>query len=153
MTSADVLNAEQLVGLVPASIDPERRLVNLLSAGSAWFNEPFYGMTLRRLEGDGRARRLTLSFDELQQALGDERPEPAGLVLHTSRCGSTLLAKMLRHDRTSLVLSEPSPIGTALGSWLNTPDDPQASALVTDLFALLERFANGRNQRSVLKPV
>jgi hypothetical protein len=145
------MSADDLMGLVPLDVDPWGRSVTLVSAGSAWFNEPFYRTTLGHLCANGRVRRRTLTYRALHDELGDDRPAPAGLVLHTSRCGSTLLAKMLRHDRTRLVLGEPPPVGRAHHLSLDEPDDTEVAALVTDLLVLLERFATRRHQRSVVK--
>jgi len=68
-------------------------------------------------------------------------------MFHTARCGSTLLTRMLRHDRRALVLSEPTV--------LNRPrpglGDEPLSPVVLDLVAALSTFADRRNQQLVVK--
>jgi hypothetical protein len=46
---------------------------------------------------------------ELERA-AEGRPDPAGLIFHVSRCGSTLVGRMLATMPGLLVLGEPSPI-------------------------------------------
>jgi gluconate kinase len=46
--------------------------------------------------------------------------EPAGLIFHTSRCGSTLLAQMFASLGAALVMSEPAPIDSVLRAQLAT---------------------------------
>src|SRR5439155_23441573 len=93
-----------------------------------------------------------LSFAELRQLVGDDRPRPQGLIVHTGRCGSTLLTRMLVHDRATLVAAEPVCVGLLHRDAMSEParrdDDVRALA---DLLVLFDRFAEGRGQRPVFK--
>jgi hypothetical protein len=57
------------------------------------------------------------SLDELVDwAAAQPGLEPAGLVFHASRCGSTLVAQMFASLASTLVLSEPAPLDDLLRS-------------------------------------
>src|SRR5690349_6145611 len=49
-----------------------------------------------------------------------ELPEsdPAGIIFHVSRCGSTLVSNVMRCDPRAVVLSEAAPISCVLGDSL-----------------------------------
>ena len=74
--------------------------------------EPFFQQTVDRAKSDGTARReLFTEFDvllQLEQEL--ESVPPTGLIFHSSRCGSTLVANACRAITNSIVLSEASAI-------------------------------------------
>lgn len=78
--------------------------------------------------------------------------EPSLLVFHTSRCGSTLLAQMLRALRGHAVLSEPPPLDALLRAHYRSPS---ASAWQTEAVgALLSAYGQrrrGDEERLVVK--
>jgi hypothetical protein len=83
------------------------------------FTDPFFGQTVERCMYDPfRAffwRETTV--DELT-AWSTSNPglEPAGLVFHSSRCGSTLMAQLFAGLASTLVLSEPEVLDHVLRS-------------------------------------
>src|SRR5207247_6625515 len=93
-----------------------------------------------------------LTFEELRQLIGDDQPSPAGLILHTGRCGSTLLTRMLTHHRSTLVVSEALSLSLLHRDALEHSDRRAANeqALV-HLMVVFDRFARHRDQRPVFK--
>lgn len=83
--------------------------------------------------GEERLTEVERLFD-----LARARPAPrlAGLVLHVSRCGSTLVVRALQ-AAGALVLSEPAPLLKALWLPLETPDGPDRPARLAVQAALL----------------
>lgn len=80
------------------------------------FSDPFFDQTVERaLRTPFRVlfRRQT-PLDDVEADAGDRARDPDGLVLHVSRCGSTLLASCLRARAGTCVLSEPGPVETVL---------------------------------------
>lgn len=95
------------------------------------FHEPFFEDTLGRLK---RAHAVFYGtrtlFDLLDADLeGLERLQPALLVFHISRCGSTLLAQMLGTDPAVEVLSEPPLLDHLLRSGQDSRIDPLLALL------------------------
>jgi hypothetical protein len=86
------------------------------------FTDPFFEDTVRRHHG--APARLT-SWEEAERWIG-ECPglQPAGLVYHMSRCGSTLVAQMLAAVAENRVMAEPPVLDDVLrqgsGSRLRT---------------------------------
>lgn len=78
------------------------------------FTEPFFEQTLTRLRRKGAALRTTPLL-----ALETEGADPAALIFHVSRCGSTLLARMLAALPGHLVVSEAPIVDDVLR---RTPD-------------------------------
>ncbi len=78
--------------------------------------------------------------------------EPSLLVFHTSRCGSTLLAQLLRALDGHVVLSEPPPLDALLRAHYR---DPTASAWQADavraLFSAYGQRRRGDENRLVVK--
>ncbi|HLK22062.1 MAG TPA: aspartyl/asparaginyl beta-hydroxylase domain-containing protein [Bryobacteraceae bacterium] len=79
--------------------------------GSARFTEPFFQDTIaaamRRPFSAGFFRRTRLEDDAAWQ-------DPAGLIFHMSRCGSTLVAQMLKAIEGITVFSEPPVLDTVV---------------------------------------
>ncbi len=88
--------------------------VEWLHFGSARLDAPFYEDSIRaarRLPFNRLVRwRTTLS------TLPDHTPivKPDGLIFHMSRCGSTLVARMLASIAHSVTVSEPPPLDAVL---------------------------------------
>lgn len=69
--------------------------------------DPFYEDSTRRLRSLQR-ERFELSFEELTSCTKNlTEIQPALMIFHVSRCGSTLLSQMLAQSANNLVLSEP----------------------------------------------
>jgi hypothetical protein len=104
-----VAQGHPLAGWIPWKVvDPGPALAWLPLDGEP-FHEPFFQESLLRLKARGPVFMRTWTSPELLDAdlAGLERLEPALLVFHVSRCGSTLLTQMLGLDPANVVLSEP----------------------------------------------
>jgi hypothetical protein len=70
------------------------------------FREPFFNETLTRIQSEERGRVVTaldalLQFEKICDGLS-----PSGFILHSSRCGSTLVANACRAVDDSIVIAE-----------------------------------------------
>jgi hypothetical protein len=142
---------DALMGMVPHRSAPKQSSVHFLRAGAARFTEPFFDHTLEKLVSAG-GRSTKLSFGELREVVGPDLPGPRAVVLHTGRCGSTLLTRMLAHDRGTMAVSEPGAISVLIKDAQRDPNrrgDDEAA--FKDLIVVLDRFAGRRKQRQVVK--
>jgi hypothetical protein len=102
-----------------------RPMVDWCLLGSQRLTEPFFeGSILRAIEHPfhNAFRRQTPV-----EALGEwslESPgiQPAGFIFHQSRCGSTLISRMLAALERNVVLSEPAPADAVLRAHFRRPD-------------------------------
>lgn len=106
---------EQLRGWVPIRVnwrgaDP---LIDWCYAGDCRFTEPFFDHTVERLlqvPFNLVFRRLT-SLEALKLAATQlESLPPTGFIFHMSRCGSTLVSRMLASFPQNVVISEASTL-------------------------------------------
>ena len=91
------------------------------------FVEPFFDQTVARWASGPHARPLVRTGLEALVALDDEPSlEPAGMIFHLSRCGSTLVSRLLGtlpgvvvppNRRRSTRSSASSPIGSTRPRW------------------------------------
>lgn len=102
---------------VPAQLrwTPAGPLVDWCHLGALRFTDPFFAQTI----GAAMGHSFNLLFRHstpLAALAAPEAPElrPAGLIFHMTRCGSTLIARMLAALRQNVVLSEPGPIDDIL---------------------------------------
>lgn len=78
------------------------------------FDEPFFHQTVERWAGGDPKPLVRTGLDALEALADAPALEPAAIVFHASRCGSTLLARLLRAVPGMLVLAEPQPISEFL---------------------------------------
>jgi hypothetical protein len=124
----------------------------------AWFgpqslDAPFYVEAVQRFA----SRPFNLMF-RTRTSLADlvagaeAAAAPAGFIHHMSRCGSTLIARMLDADPAHVVLSEPEPLDVVV-RWAMTsgaPLDDQVAALRA-IVAALGRDRSGETRRVFIK--
>src|ERR1700739_3867887 len=92
------------------------------------FVEPFFDQTVARWSTGPRARPLVRTGLDALLALDSEPSlEPAGMIFHLSRCGSTLVSRLLGTIPGVVVIAEPSPLNALLGL---DPDRVNEAALV-----------------------
>jgi len=121
---------------------PSGPLVDWCHLGDLRFAEPFFEQTIER----AMAHPFNLLFRRatpLSAMLAPAEPElrPAGLIFHMSRCGSTLVSRMLAVSPENVVLSEPGPLDQILRARTRLPGltDAQLVALLRGMTAALGR--------------
>jgi hypothetical protein len=114
------------------------------------FVEPFFDQTVTRWASGPRARPLVKTGLDALVALDNEPSlEPAGMIFHLSRCGSTLMSRLLGTLPGVVVLAEPGPLNSLLG--LDHVDDAALVRVVRLLVRALARRRHGDERRAVLK--
>jgi hypothetical protein len=116
------------------------------------FVEPFFDQTVARWASGPRARPLVRTGLEALVALDSEPSlEPAGMVFHLSRCGSTLVSRLLGTLPGVVVLAEPAPLNALLGLETDRIDETALIRVVRLLVRALARCRHGDERRVVLK--
>src|SRR5580693_7060641 len=95
------------------------------------FAEPFFDQTVARWARGPRARPLVKTGLEALAALdGGPSLEPAGMIFHLSRCGSTLVSRLLGTLPGVVVVNEPAPLNTLLGLGPDRVDEAALAGVV-----------------------
>ena len=116
------------------------------------FTEPFFDQTVVRWASGPRARRLVRTGLEALVALDSEPSlEPAGMIFHLSRCGSTLVSRLLGTLPGVVAVAEPAPLNELLGLDPDRVDEAGLVQGVRLLVRALGRRRHGDEQRLVLK--
>jgi hypothetical protein len=116
------------------------------------FVEPFFDQTVSRWAQDPRARPLVRTgLDALVALDGELSLEPVGMIFHLSRCGSTLVSRLLGTLPGVVVLAEPAPLNTLLGLHSDRVDQATLIRVVRLLVRALGRCRQGDERRLVLK--
>jgi hypothetical protein len=87
-----------------------RSLIRWIERSNVQPGPPFFARMVRERRASGAPERVT----PLDAVLTSEGPCPAGLVLHLSRCGSTLLMQSLAHAGCIEAISEATPVSQLL---------------------------------------
>lgn len=116
------------------------------------FVEPFFDQTVARWASGPQNRPLVRTGLEALMALdGEPSLEPAGIIFHHSRCGSTLVSRVLGTLPGVVALSEPAPLNALLGLEPNRDDEAALVEVVRLLVRALGRCRHGDERRLVLK--
>jgi hypothetical protein len=116
------------------------------------FVEPFFDQTVGRWASGPRSTQLVRTGLEALVALDTEpSAEPAGMIFHLSRCGSTLVSRLLGTLPGVVVIAEPSPLNALLGLDPKLVDRAALTQVVRLLVRALGRRRHGDEQRLVLK--
>jgi len=114
------------------------------------FVEPFFDQTVARWASGPRARPLVKTgFDALVALDSEPSLEPVGMIFHLSRCGSTLVSRLLGTLPGVVVLAEPAPLNALLG--LDRIDDATLVKIVRLAVRALGRCRHADERRLVLK--
>lgn len=137
---------------VALSLDSPRPSIDWGDLGAMRFAEPFFDQTIARWAGGDPPPRLVRTDVEALEAL-DHSPslEPSGFIFHMSRCGSTLLARLLRQIAGCFVISEPSPLNTLLLAGEDDIDPERQLRLLRLLVRALGRHRFGHDRHLILK--
>jgi hypothetical protein len=116
------------------------------------FVEPFFDQTVARWASGPRARPFVRTGLEALAALDNEPSlEPAGMIFHLSRCGSTLVSRLLGTLPGVVVLAEPTPLNALLGLDADRVDEATLVRVVRPLVRALGRCRHGDERWLVLK--
>jgi hypothetical protein len=116
------------------------------------FVEPFFDQTVARWASSPRARPFVKTGLEALIALDSEPSlEPAGIIFHLSRCGSTLVSRLLGTVPGVVVLAEPMPLNALLRLDPDLVDEAALVEVVRLMVRALGRCRHGDEQRLVLK--
>ena len=96
-------------------------VVRWIDARGLRLDEPFFAQTVNSLrDGERPPLECETELSALERAAGSRSVMPSGIIVHVTRCGSTLLTNALRAAEHSVVLSEPQIFGRVLG-WVGSP--------------------------------
>ncbi|MGO9651429.1 hypothetical protein [Mycobacterium sp.] len=116
------------------------------------FVDPFFDETVARWVSGPDARPLVRTGLEALVALDSEPSlEPAGMIFHLSRCGSTLVSRLLCAVPGAVVLAEPAPLNALLRLDPDRVDEATLVRLVRLLVRALGRCRHGDERQLVLK--
>lgn len=116
------------------------------------FVDPFFDQTISRWASGPRDVQLVRTGLEELAALDNEPSlEPAGMIFHLSRCGSTLLSRLLGKVPGVVVLAEPAPLNALLGLDPDRVDEAALVPVVRLLVRALGRRRHGDERTLVLK--
>lgn len=119
-------SAEQLKGWTPIRVNwrGDEPLIDWVYAGDTRFTEPFFDHTIERLlqkPFNLAFRRLT-NIDALRLCADEITTiAPTGFIFHMSRCGSTLVSRMLASLKQNIVISEASPLDWMIRADIRRP--------------------------------
>src|ERR1700678_1922463 len=116
------------------------------------FVEPFFDQTVARWASGPRARPLVKTgLDALVALDAEPSLEPAGMIFHLSRCGSTLVSRLLGTLPGVVVAAEPAPLNALLGLDPVRVDAAALVQIVRLLVRALGRRRHGDEEHLVLK--
>lgn len=142
-----------LAGFTPVALDlsPPGGAIDWGDLGGVRFTEPFFDQTVERWAGGAAARLVRTGIDAL--AALDHAPslDPAALIFHMGRCGSTLVSRLLGQLPGVLAIAEPRPVNTLLLADPAELDEEQAAELLRLLVRALGRRRFGDERHYVLK--
>jgi hypothetical protein len=116
------------------------------------FVEPFFDQTVARWATGPRAQPLVRTGLDALLALDDEPSlDPSGLVFHFSRCGSTVVSRLLATVPEVVVIAEPSPLNALLALDPQQVDGAVLVQVVRMLVRALGRRRHGDERQLVLK--
>lgn len=142
-----------LATFTPVALDlaPPAGVIDWGDLAGLRFAEPFFDQTVERWAG-GSAPVLVRTDLAALEAL-DHAPslDPSALIFHLSRCGSTLLSRLLARIPGTLVIAEPRPVNTLLLADPGMLDEAAGAQLLRLLVRALGRRRFGDERRYVLK--
>jgi hypothetical protein len=116
------------------------------------FVEPFFDQTIARWASGPHAKPLVRTGLDAFLALDNEPSlDASGLIFHLSRCGSTLVSRLLGTIPGVVVIAEPSPLNALLGLDPDRVDGATLVRLVRLLVRALGRCRHGDERHLVLK--
>ena len=126
-------------------------LIEIAPGGARAGGAPARSVFVEALRHERTSRRWAGSALALRRLVTVERPPaPAGIIFHTGRCGSTLLADMLAACTRLRVLNEPDVLNQLL---IHQATAGRQDAGEQDLRTLMAAFSRGLDERHlIVKP-
>jgi hypothetical protein len=116
------------------------------------FVDPFFDQTVARwVSGPGASPLVRTGLEALVALDSELSLEPAGMIFHLSRCGSTLVSRLLRTVPGVVVVAEPAPLNALLRLDPDLIDEATLVRLVRLLVRALGRHRHGDERLLVLK--
>jgi len=133
---------------VRLSFQPPEATIDWCDLRGIRFEEPFFDQTVARW-----ADRAVLRTPLRDLALLDAEPslDPCGFVFHMSRCGSTLVSRLLSTLPGMVVASEPGPVNALLELDPDLVDPAARAGVLRLLIRALGRIRFGDERRYVVK--
>lgn len=124
----DLINSpDQLTGWTPIRVEWHRNepLIDWCFTGESRFTEPFFEQSISLLlkKPFNQAFRKLTSIDALRIA-ATQIPtiKPSGFIFHMSRCGSTLVSRMLAALPQNIMISEAPPLDWMIRAEVRRPE-------------------------------
>ncbi|RAJ80026.1 hypothetical protein CLV59_105133 [Chitinophaga dinghuensis] len=129
-----------------------------LDAAQYRFTQPFFHNTIQELKklqapAFRQVKCVSTAEDILEWTKELPPPDPAAIIFHVSRCGSTTISQMLAEDEENLILSEVAILDDVL-RLPYMPDItmlPPREQLFKSLVALLSKPRTGKEKRVFIK--
>jgi hypothetical protein len=123
--------------------------INWIDFGARRTVEPFFYQTIKTLRTcDPAARERSTGLTALLETAATLAPiEPAGIIFHVSRCGSTLVANAIRTDSRSIVVCEAGIFGT----FFDPENHDETRRMILQSLAVVYGNSEGVDGRLVLK--
>src|SRR6185437_5800694 len=143
------------VGWVPIDVGGAHMSIRWMNVGDASFAEPFFEESITKLRnGMPAALELESELSELRRTV-DARPlvRPSAVIVHMTRCGSTLLMNAFKAADGVVGLSEASSFDRILQ--LTTSPSAywrsQATSCLADIVTLFGNYAGPPTRQVVIK--
>ena len=133
---------------VRLSLQPPDAVVDWADLRGIRFEEPFFDQTVARWAERPLVRT---SLQELALLDAEKSLDPAGFVFHMSRCGSTLVSRLLSTLPGMVVASEPGPVNALLEIDPVLVDPAARATVLRLLIRALGRIRFGDETRFVVK--
>jgi len=141
---------EDLTYWTPVAVHLDPPAIDWADFRGQRFAEPFLDQTVERLVGAG-CDLIRTDLDALLQLDAAPSLEPSGIVLHLSRCGSTLIPRLLATMPGVVSITEPAVVNTLLGVDPARLDDTMVVEVLRLLVRALSRVRMGEERRVILK--
>jgi hypothetical protein len=140
------------------TLTSNERLARWIDFGTTRIQEPFFADTVEKLLSQKpRVAEKRTQLRAVIEAAKGLTPIPApGIIIHISRCGSTILSNALRLNEAATVLAESAQVGALLdpqmASRLTAAEGPTFhQELLDSILRLYAAQADGSNSAIVLK--
>ncbi|MGA8612907.1 MAG: hypothetical protein WB760_14660 [Xanthobacteraceae bacterium] len=119
--------------------------------GTVEFTDPFFDDTIARWTAGKPRATVHTNLDTLVELDRAPTLEPSGLIFHLSRCGSTLITRLLRQVPGTVVVSEPDIVNRLLIADEALIDEAARVRLLRLIIRALGRQRRGNERHFVIK--